>query len=198
MLLWAIQDIFNLELGVDVDTEPPDAHLGPCGELATGPGGVPCPRLYAAGTGSSTFPATPPGKYGSRTNLGVSKGLLNDTRNGSFIYSISHSSMLMSGFLISSDVVMAYRWHCITQNSFSRRYAHLALLIHIWHGWMDILPEENWKRLCAALCYVLSSVSGCFCATVGRSSLPADGMDWHLFAVFLLFICPPLPPLTIK
>lgn len=54
---------------------------------------------------------------------------------------------------------MAYHWHCITQNSFSLRYAHLALLIHIWHGWMVILPEENWKRLCAALQYVLSSDS---------------------------------------
>lgn len=69
----------------------------------------------------------------------------------SLIY--SHNSILMS-----SNVVMAYHWHHITQNSFSLRYAHLALLIHIWHGWMDILPEENWKRSCAALQYVLFSL----------------------------------------
>lgn len=77
-------------------------------------------------------------------------------RNEGIICSISHNSIVVSGGLISSDVVMAYRGHCITQNSFSLRYAHLALLIHIWHGWMVILPEENWKRLCAALQYVLS------------------------------------------
>lgn len=26
----------------------------------------------------------------------------------------------------------------------------LPVLIHIWHGWMVTLPEENWKRLSAA------------------------------------------------
>lgn len=43
------------------------------------------------------------------------------------------------------------------------------------------------------------SVSGWFCAaTVGRSSLPGDGMLWHRFAAFLPFVSPPLPlpPLT--
>lgn len=33
----------------------------------------------------------------------------------------------------------------------------LPLLIHIWHGWVVILPEENWKRSCAAPQYVLPS-----------------------------------------
>lgn len=55
------------------------------------------------------------------------------------------------------EYLKAYHWHCITQNSFCLCYAHLSLLIHIWHGWMVILPGENWKRLCAALQYVLSS-----------------------------------------
>lgn len=57
----------------------------------------------------------------------------------------------------TEEHLTAYRWHCITQNSFGLCYAHLSLLIHIWHGWVVILPEENWKRLCAALQYVLPS-----------------------------------------
>lgn len=57
----------------------------------------------------------------------------------------------------TEEHLTAYRWHCITQNSFGLCYAHLPLLIHIWHGWMVILPEENWKRLCTALQYVLPS-----------------------------------------
>lgn len=91
---------------------------------------------------------------------------------------VSHNSIVISGGLISPYAVMAYRGHCITQNSFSLRYAHLALLIHIWHGWMVILPEENWKRLCAAPQYVLASVSGCFRAAEERLW---GGRDWWTF-----------------
>lgn len=57
----------------------------------------------------------------------------------------------------TEEYLKAYQWHFITQNSFCLCYAHLSLWLHIWHGWMVILPEENWKRLCAALQYVLPS-----------------------------------------
>lgn len=38
-------------------------------------------------------------------------------------------------------------------------FAHVMLisLAPIWHGWMVILPGENWKRTCAGLQYVLPS-----------------------------------------
>lgn len=75
----------------------------------------------------------------------------------------------------TEEHLTAYRWHCITQNSFGLCYAHLSLLIHIWHGWVVILPEENWKRLCAALQYVLpSSLSMFLCSGEAAKQQPRE------------------------
>lgn len=74
-------------------------------------------------------------------------------------WAYNHHAALSCWTKWTEEYLKAYHWHCATQNSSCLCYAHLSLspslLIHIWHGWMVILPGENWKRLCAALQYVL-------------------------------------------